>query len=491
MMIYDPSPPSDKNPAEAVIPQQTEPSNPMPLNLLPKPFAEMSQAIVKSARVPPSLAGCCVLGALSASIGSGLRVKSGPDRYSHSNLYILASASSGSGKSEAFRHALAPFFDAEREEIEFWRTDIFPKIWSEKQMLECEIEKLKREAKSKQSAFSKEDIRSAIEDSQRRLMELEIDVIEPARSTEDATSEVLALLLQNPSESLASLSADSGAIINNLFGRYNKSGRTDEAIYLKGWSGDSCKVNRIHRSSIVLNHPRVTALWLAQPDKIDSLLKEKSFIDGGLIPRLLVCHTDAKPTPIPPEECGISHAVRTGYSEAINTLLRTFHKATSPLTVQPSKEAVGQLTEHYNSIAMRMADGDLKDVDSFAARWTEQAWRLSVCLHAGTHLSNADQYEISGQTAIDAIMLTDWFAGNQLEILNELRTEKMEQRRNKLAELLKQNGGPISVRNLGLRNGFSVAEIERIHKHYPAEFSRKRIDTGGRPSEIITLESEN
>jgi len=77
MMIYDPSPPSDKNPAEAVIPQQTEPSNPMPLNLLPKPFAEMSQAIVKSARVPPSLAGCCVLGALSASIGSGLRVSNG------------------------------------------------------------------------------------------------------------------------------------------------------------------------------------------------------------------------------------------------------------------------------------------------------------------------------------------------------------------------------------------------------------------------------
>ena len=193
-MIYDP------NSTDAVSNQDVLKSDPndfleqMPLNLLPKPFAEMSKAIVKSARVPPSLAVCCVLGALSASIGSGLRVKSGPDRYSHSNLYILASASSGSGKSEAFRHALAPFFEAERDEIEFWRNDIFPKIWSEKQMLECEIEKLKREAKSKQSAFSKEDIRSAIEDSQRRLMELEIDATEPARSTEDATSEVLALL---------------------------------------------------------------------------------------------------------------------------------------------------------------------------------------------------------------------------------------------------------------------------------------------------------
>ena len=490
-MIYDP------NSTNAVSNQDVLKSDPndfleqMPLYLLPKPFADMAEAIVLSARVPPSLAGCCVLGALSASIGSGLRVKSGPDRYSHSNLYILASASSGSGKSEAFRHALAPFFDAERDEIEFWRNDIFPKIWSEKQMLECEIEKLKREAKRKQSTFGKEDIRSAIEDSQRRLMELEIDATEPARSTEDATSEVLALLLQNSSESLASLSADSGAIMNNLFGRYNNSGRTDEAIYLKGWSGDSCKVNRIHRPPIVLNHPRVTALWLAQPDKIDSLLKEKSFIDGGLIPRLLVCNTNAKPTPIPQEECGISNEIRTGYSEALNTLLRAFHKATSSLTVKPSKEAVRRLTEHYNSIAMRMADGDLKDVDSFAARWTEQAWRISVCLHAGTHLSNAEMHEISEQTAIDAIMLTDWFAGNQLEILNELRTGKMEKRRNKLAELLKQNGGPISVRNLGLRNGLSVAEIERILKHYPAEFSRKRIDTGGRPSEIITLEPEN
>lgn len=486
-MIYNPNKPTEEFDHEAA----SEPLNEMPLELLPKPFAEMSNSIVQSARVPPSLAGCCVLGALSSSIGAGLRVKSGPDRHSHSNLFIAASASSGSGKSEAFRHAFAPFFEAERNAIDHWRDEIFPKVWSDKQMLECEIEKLKREAKSKQSVFNKADIRSAIEDAQRQISELEVEMQEPAFHTEDTTSEGIVPLLKKSNEFLASLSADAGTIVNNLLGRYNKSNQTDESIYLRAWTGDMVKVDRINRPAVILDAPRMSALWLVQPDKIDTLLNERTFSDGGLIPRLLVCHTKAKPTPIPPEECCISQAIQTGYYEAINTLLRTFHKAVRPYTIKPSKQALKWMTEHYNSIAVRMAEGDLTDVDSFAARWTEQAWRISVCLHAGTHLGNADQFEVSEKTAINAICLVDWFCGKQLEIVKDLRTEKLEQRRNKIAELLKQNGGTISIRNLGLRNGFSAAEIERILEHYPSEFCRQRIATGGRPSEIITLKSEN
>ena len=94
----------------------------MPLELLPGPFAAMAKGIVETAMVPSSLAGCCVLGTMSASIGSGLRVRNAPDRYSCANLYILASAQSGSGKSESFKHAAAPFREIEQEYYDSTKT---------------------------------------------------------------------------------------------------------------------------------------------------------------------------------------------------------------------------------------------------------------------------------------------------------------------------------------------------------------------------------
>ena len=69
----------------------------------------MARAVCETVRVLESLPGCCMLGILSAAIGTGLQVKSGANRVTRGNLYILPSAESGSGKSETFRHRAKPF----------------------------------------------------------------------------------------------------------------------------------------------------------------------------------------------------------------------------------------------------------------------------------------------------------------------------------------------------------------------------------------------
>ena len=113
-MIYDPNSTEVNLDDDALEHPVNDTSEQMPLSLLPEPFKQMSEAISHSARVPQSLAGCCVLGVLSASIGSGLKVKSGADQFSFANLFIMASAASGSGKSQSFRLATGPFFKAEK-----------------------------------------------------------------------------------------------------------------------------------------------------------------------------------------------------------------------------------------------------------------------------------------------------------------------------------------------------------------------------------------
>src|ERR1039458_7750337 len=79
---------------------------PFPLQHLPPAARDMAEAVARVARTPEPLAGCCVLGILSASIGAGLQVPSQPDKVARANLYIIVSMPSGTGKSETFRPVL-------------------------------------------------------------------------------------------------------------------------------------------------------------------------------------------------------------------------------------------------------------------------------------------------------------------------------------------------------------------------------------------------
>lgn len=486
-MIYDPNSTNIVSGDKALNPNDSDFLEQMPISLLPEPFSKMSEAISHSARVPQSLAGCCVLGALSASIGSGLRVSSGADRFTHANLYIMASATSGSGKSESFRLALNPFFTAEKEVIDHWKENVQSSVIADKMYVDARIDELKKQLKTDLDPLELNDIKRELEKLIQQSDELGYQLEQPCYSIEDATSEAIAKKLGNVSESLAILSADAGTVINNIFGRYNSTGRTDESIFLKAWSGDHCKVDRKHSSPIILEAPRMASLLLVQPDKIDSLLNEKSFIEGGLIPRFLVCHTNAKPTPLPEVEPAIPSAVRDAYCEAVNALLRKFHNAGESFVVNPSKGAQNALRDYYNHVVKRMVDGDLKDVLPFAARWAEQAWRIAVCIHAGEHLAKADETEISGQTAMSAIQLAEWFSHQQLSVLRSIRRQWVEDRCGKLFNLVQSNGGAVSFRNLENSHGFNRSEIDQITNQFPNRFEAKKEATGGRPSEILRI----
>ena len=489
-MIYDPNSTEVNSDADVLEHPANDTLEQMPLSLLPVPFRQMSEAISHSARVPQSLAGCCVLGALSASIGSGLKVRSGADRFSFANLFIMASAASGSGKSESFRLALGPFFKAEKEAIDDWKENTQSHVIADKMYVDARIDELKKKLKADLDPLDPNDIKRELEKLIKQSDELGYRLEQPCFSTEDATSEAIAKKLGNASGSLAILSADAGTVINNIFGRYNSTGRTDESIFLKAWSGDHCKVDRRHSSPIILEAPRMTSLLLVQPDKVDSLLSEKSFVEGGLIPRFLVAHTNAKPMPLPEVESAIPNTVKSAYCDAVNTLLRKFHNAGESFAVNPSKGAQNALREYYNHVVKRTNDGDLKDFLPFAARWAEQAWRIAVCIHAGEHLEKAEDNDISPETAISAIQLAEWFSHEQLAVLGGLRSQKLEERCHKLTKHLKSNGGSLSLRNLGNSHGFDRAEIHQLMARYPDRYEIEEKTNGGRPSDILILKAE-
>ena len=445
--IYKPGSGTPVNGAGHPGDEGEEKISPFPLQHLPPAARAMAEAIARTERTPETLAGCCVLGIVSASIGAGLQVKSGPDRVTRANLYLTASAESGSGKSETYRHAARPFQEFERDAVERWRKDIRPKVEAEKAILESRIAQLKKEAGRATAAIEREALRGELEQATADLLNAEADCIAPQLCVEDVTTERLAVLLQNNSEQLASLSPDAGSIVNNLLGRYSKLDRTDEGIYLKAFSGDYCRVDRQGRPPVVLQRPCLAALWLVQPDKIETLLAKTELTDGGLIPRLLPCHTRALPRPIVDGVEGIPPAIAEAWGKLVRQFLNTFRLAPEPFTIEPTPEARQMMKEHHNQIVARRLD-DLRDVTTYAARWNEQAWRIAVCLHAGLHGEHAGERMLAADTAASAIALADWFAGEQLRILARGRHAARRAKQDKVLALLADNPKGITARDV-------------------------------------------
>ena len=420
---------------------------PFPVDCLPGATGDMARAIAQAERVPESLTGSCVLGILSASIGAGLEVRSGGQRVTRGSLFILASAQSGTGKSESFRHAVRPLHEYERDIIEAWRRDTLPGLQAEKELLDSEILALKKQAGKQDTGIEREATRRELEAKKARLLELDSAMQSPVLTVEDITTERLASLLSKRGEVLSSLSPDAGNIVSNLLGRYNKLDRTDESIYLKAYSGDYTRVDRIGRDPVVLHHPCLSVLWLTQPDKLDTLLGERSLTDGGMIPRLLICHTNCQPTHITGDQQGIPSVTLQGWGAIVMELLTAYCHTSQAFTIEPTAEAVQLLTTHHNTVVDRRLR-DLKDITSFAARWTEQAWRLSVVLHAAQHGAHAHEHHLSAETATAAITLADWYAAQQLDILSGGRWRAKRDRQKEVLLLLADITDGIKARDV-------------------------------------------
>ncbi len=396
-------------------PESTE-TRLFPLQCLPPVCESMAQAVCQTLRVLESLPGCCTLGVLSAAIGAGLQVSSGTNRVTRANLYTVASAESGSGKSETFRHLAKPLLEFEAARVTHWKVQIKPGLLAEQKVLEAEISKLTKLAAKANGTAEREKIREELKEKLATCDQIEAKLFTPALSCEDVTGEKLAVLLAHNREQLASLSADALAIVNILLGRYNKLDRTDEGIYLKAFTGDRCKVDRQSRESVLLESPCLSALWLTQPDKLDSLLAERSLSDGGLIPRILCCHTRCEAREIVKTAPAIPASVEKAYADLIRSLIETYRFADEPFTIEPTSEALEAMNVHHNAIVKRRRT-DLRDVTIYAARWNEHAWRIAVVLHAAQHGAHAHEHTLEIATADPAIKIADWFAAQQLEVL--------------------------------------------------------------------------
>jgi hypothetical protein len=169
---------------------------------------------------------------------------------------------------------------------------------------------------------------------------------------------------------------------------------------------------------------------------VNTLLAEKSLTEGGLLPRPLMCQPPAEYRPIVRGAEGIPAATVNAWALLVGRLIKTFRFASEPVTIETAPAVLELMDAHCNQIVERMNHADLRDVTTYAARWNEQAWRIAVCLHAGLHGEDAGARMLSADTAASAIALADWFAGEQLRILERGRHAARRAKRDEVLALL-------------------------------------------------------
>jgi hypothetical protein len=397
-----------------------------PTELYPKVMAEFVQACSVSLGVPEALPAITALGVCSGSIGKGLRVKTGPSSTLGANLYLLGSAESGVGKSRSLKLVAEPFLEFEKEQQQQWQNQTGPNNKADLMIITQLITKLQKDAARKVNPVEKEEIQQELKNAIVQSEKLERQQEDPTLIVDDVTSQRLADLLYKNRELLFSISADARNIVDIICGRYNNANNTDESIYLQAFTGDKLKVDRKGSPTIILHEPCLSALWLVQPDAVSRMFETDSLMSSGLLSRFLIAHTRAAPQKIKGVRPEIPNENYLAWSSLIRTLLNTYHQTNEPFIVSPHPSVVSVMNDFHNSLIDRYRSFELQDVWSFATRWYEQAWRISLVLHAASHAEESKTRQLEPESAEKAIALTNWFSAEQLEILNKGRVKAAE-----------------------------------------------------------------
>lgn len=421
---------------------------PFPLEVLPPRGQRMVEAVTRKERASSALSGCCILGITSASIGKGLQIESRPDEISRANLYIFPIAESGTGKSKTLKHFLKPFLDYEGEARNKWKKET-PALKAKKTKLEKAINDLNKELEEAGDSFNTVNIQEQILQKRCELEQVENQLLMPRLFMEDATEQKLEYEMQFYNETMACISDDGRQVIDNILGRNRSKGEIEDGFWTKAWTGSSHRVNRMNDRNVDLKSPCLSALILVQPDKLYKLVSKNELSVGGLLPRILFCVTGAKAHKIKGHNVSIDSNIKAAYENLIKEILEEYHKRTAPYTIKPTDEARDIIDDYHDELVdKRNPGGNLYDINSFAARWAEQAWRIALILHVMEYGNQAHHHPLGKESAQGAVKIMEWFATHQTEMLYKTRDKRRENLEEEVLNLFIKHHDGITARHV-------------------------------------------
>lgn len=380
-----------------------------PVAVFPKWLRNFVEGVAESTQTPIDAPGMAAISVLSTALAKRFYISITGEWSESLNTYTILALPPGNRKSSVFKALLEPITHYEREERE---------------RLAKEVSRQKAELKAKQKRLEQLEKEFAQKGDQTILNEIyalsnEIEEHKvstlPRFITEDVTPEKLADLMAENYEKMSLLSAEGGGIFSIMAGRYASDGKSNLEIFLKGFSGDYCAVDRIGREAKILNEPALTIGLFIQPQVVQDVpasFRERGLMDRFLysFPRSLVGNRKVSPR-------GIEAEVKRLYILNVKKLLSV--EVTEPIQLTLQEEARQAEEELRGELEkMFLEGGELAEMKEWGSKLAGQIIRVAGLLHVAEHVHAlpADKEDIEGipkqihaETLIKAQQLVRYF----------------------------------------------------------------------------------
>lgn len=391
-------------------------ARPFPWSELPTVLSRIGREIAETVKVPDEYPGLGALVFASIAVANKLlvRVKSGHVQFA--NLYGMAVMPPTSGKTPAIRPLREPFDEIQERLNSEYRCLLAGHQGRKEQqdmqvsVAKSELMKLKRKGIREGEAIDESDLCEALDKARGSGGDSPTERILMA---DDASSEKLAVLMQNNGGAVASVSTDGRKIIHIAGGLYSGNGAADLDVWLKGFSGDPIRVDRVTRDSVTLARPCLSAFVAVQRDILDNLGASREFRMSGFLHRWLIIVPEPLKGSYPRKS--VSDASKEKYGEYIKwlfnlPLLEDDEGKKKAKAVSLTPEAFSAWDAFYD---LRHLHGSTDQSDEQLERHgklTDIALRIALLLHTGDCFEDGlEPFEITGEQMRRAIRLADYF----------------------------------------------------------------------------------
>ena len=428
-----------------------------PIEAMPKNLREYLPALSNSLQVNADMVCCNALGILAACCQGKYKVEIKPDWREPLNLYILNIAQPSERKSAAISMQTKPMITYEAQYNENNRAAIEKNRMEYKALLKKQEDFIRKLAKDKKSEKATDEELDCVEIAEqiahfRHKSEMKLFV-------DDITPENLGKVMHE-NNGCASMISSEGGIFDMLSGgMYSKNVNLD--IFLKAYSGDAVRVDRITRDSVKVNSPALTMLLSVQPKVIEGMVSNPVFKGRGLTARFLYSMPRSLVGKRPFFTEGVPQELSLQYRELIGDLL---DDAVPPESEGPgiirltagARQVIAQFYEHVESELV----GEYEDINEWAGKIVGTTARIAALLwRADYHMEFCTEencFEIDEETMCRAVAIGEYFIRHALAALNLMGADNLTKDCKYLIEI---------VRKKALRE-FTLREIMRLCQRF-------------------------
>jgi len=432
-----------------------------PTEALPQTIKDYALAVAESTQTPVDMSACAALAVMALCLQGKYRIKAKADWSEPLNLFTVIVAEPSERKSPIINLMTKPLNEYEAE-------------YNSRNAAELEASKMnKRILEKRQRALEDKAAKGKADSGELEQLARQIASYKertPLRLyVDDITTEKLNSVLADGNGKAAIISAE-GGIFDMLSGIYSKNVNID--VMLKGYSGDSIRVDRVGRNSESIMNPALTILLTVQPNVLSEVMQNGTFRGRGLTARFLYCmptslvgrrrfHT----TPIPQE-------VSSSYERLIKNLLEDEQSAT-PEMITLSTEAEALLESFSDEVEGKLKT-EFADIADWAGKLVGGVLRIAGILCRASvmrcydFLSVNDALVVSEEVMKNAITIGRYFAEHSKAAFSRMGVDaRMKQSKYVLSAIVKNGLAEFTRRDImRLCRSFKTAEeLQPILNH--------------------------